>query len=149
VVKRIIAVSAIFLILTAAVWPQEPKKTREDGVEVILNPLEPAQLAGKASAIFLKEELRIDLGNTDLVVAGLAEPVAMDVDSEGNIYVSTQHSNTHFIFKLDKMGKLLTSFGRKGQGPGELQSPTLPRFSPKEELFVVDQSSSFSVKRAT
>jgi hypothetical protein len=61
------------------------------------------------------------------------------VDSEGNIYVFTQRSSTNFIFKLDRAGKLLTSFGRKGQGPGELEFPTFVMFSPKEELFVVDQ----------
>jgi len=137
--RRIIAVSVVLLILTVAVWPQKEKKTREDGVEVILNPLKPSQLAGRQSSIFLEEELRIDLGKADLVEAGLAEPGALDVDSDGNIYVFTQRSSANFIFKLDKTGKFLTSFGRTGQGPGELQFPTFARFSPKEELFVVDQ----------
>jgi hypothetical protein len=137
--RRVIAVSAIILVLIVALWPQKPKKTTEDGVEVIWNPLEPSEAASKQSPVFLEEELRIDLGKTDLVEAGLAEPVAFDVDSEGNIYVSTQRSSTDFIFKLDKTGKFLTSFGRKGQGPGELQFPTFARFSPKEELFIVDQ----------
>jgi hypothetical protein len=136
--KQVIAVSAVLLILTAAVWPQKAKKTIENGIEVISNPLELPKLAGRQPAVFLTEELRIDLGKADLVEAGLAEPVLMDVDSEGNIYVSTQRSSTHFIFKLDRTGKLLTSFGRKGQGPGELQFPTFERFSPREELFVVD-----------
>jgi hypothetical protein len=95
--RRTIAVSAIFLILTVAVWPQKPKKTAEDGVEVILNSLKPSQLDGRQSTILLEEELRVDLARKDLVEAGLARPADMDVDAEGNIYVSTQRSSTNLI----------------------------------------------------
>jgi len=137
--KQAIVLSAVILILTNTLWPQKPRRITEAGVEVIMNPLEPAKPDGQPSALFLKEEVIVDMGRADLVEAGLAEPAAMDVDSDGSIYLITQRSSTNFIFKLDKTGNLVASFGRKGQGPGELQFPTFVMFSPKEELFVVDQ----------
>jgi len=131
--------SLLLIFAWSFIFGQEKaKKIREDGVEVILNPLRPAQKNGQPSELVLKEALTVDLGNPDLAAAGLAEPALMDVDSAGNIYVTTQRSNINFIFKLDQYGKYVTSFGRKGQGPGELQFPTWAAFSPKEELFVVD-----------
>jgi hypothetical protein len=134
----------ILLLLLIFAWAlifgqERPRKIRENDVEVVLNPLRPLHTNGQPSEFVLEEELKIDLGSADLAEAGLAEPGMMDVDSDGNIYVTTQRSNTNFIFKLDQSGKYITSFARKGQGPGEIQFPTFAIFNPNEELLVIDQ----------
>jgi len=44
------------------------------------------------------------------------------VDKEGNIYVSD--GGNHRIQKFDSDGNHLQTIGRKGQGPGEFESPS-------------------------
>jgi hypothetical protein len=42
------------------------------------------------------------------------------LDRDGNIYLMMRDSPGNFIYKYDAVGKFVRSFGRKGQGPGEL-----------------------------
>jgi hypothetical protein len=44
-----------------------------------------------------------------------------DVDAEGNIYIIRWQSNENYVFKFDSAGNFVTSFLRRGQGPGELE----------------------------
>ncbi len=47
-------------------------------------------------------------------------PPDVEVDGQGNIYV-VDYDNAR-IQKFDRSGKYLVSFGRRGQGPGDIQS---------------------------
>jgi len=67
--------------------------------------------------VTLKEELSIGVSEGDENLM-FYEPMDVEVDREGNIYVLDK--GNFRIQKFDKKGKFLLSFGRKGQGPGEL-----------------------------
>jgi len=95
----------------------------EDGVEVIVNHLEPYKIKGVPSTFHLEEEFAIDTEKDDVATTGLTDITHFDVDSEGNIYCLNETSNENFIVKFNKNGNFIISFGRKGQGPGEMNLP--------------------------
>ncbi|MBN2265082.1 MAG: 6-bladed beta-propeller [Candidatus Aminicenantes bacterium] len=88
-----------------------------DGVRTVLNPAFPKE--GVVRYALLKE----------LVVGGegggaasvLNRPQYLDVDAEGNIYVLDWGDVDFKVFGPD--GRLLRTFGKKGQGPGEFDTP--------------------------
>lgn len=51
----------------------------------------------------------------------MGTPYWFDVDEFGNIYFLAIRSDEHFVYKVSEQGELLHSFGRIGQGPGELE----------------------------
>jgi len=97
----------------------------ENGVKVVRNPAEP-----------LYGTFAFDLED-DLVIGG--DPAKEDyyfpkggvlsVDDEGNIYVADFGNRRVHVF--DKSGKFLWPLGRRGQGPGEYQSPGRVLFDPQ------------------
>ncbi len=98
------------------------ERTIENGVEVVVNHLEPYKLPGVPSNLKLEEILSIDMEKDEIAKMGLASVETFTVDSAGSIYIMQRESSDKFIFKFDGAGKFLTSFGRKGQGPGEFDS---------------------------
>lgn len=63
-------------------------------------------------------------------------PSEVDVDSSGNIYIL--ESNEKRIQVFDKNGNYKKVIGRKGQGPGEFQTPIYICVSNKDKLYVAD-----------
>ena len=57
-------------------------------------------------------------------------------DPSENIYIS--NSRAHNLFKFDSSGKFLARFGRKGQGPGELDGPF--RIMVTEDYIIVHEN---------
>jgi len=57
-------------------------------------------------------------------------------DSEGNIYVLD--GGNHRVQKFDNKGKHLTTFGRSGQGPGELQHPLSIDIGEDGNIYIAD-----------
>lgn len=90
------------------------EKVIEEGVEVVINRLEPYKIKGQPS-FTLEEEFTIDFERDDLARLGIGEVRGFEVDTEGNIYFISEPQ----IFKFDNSGHFLHKFGRKGQGPGE------------------------------
>lgn len=98
-------------------------KVMEGGVEVILNHLEPYKLKGVPSRMSLEAETVIDFERKEYGELGLKEPSFAEADGVGNIYVVEWYQDSQFyIYKFNPRGGFLKKFGRKGQGPGELQS---------------------------
>ena len=64
--------------------------------------------------------------------------IGFNTDDEGNFYVMDYDSKR--ILKYDSEGKYLLSFGREGQGPGEFQSLSVPRFDKDNNLYISDTS---------
>jgi hypothetical protein len=106
----------------------------EDGVEVVINHLEPYKMKGVSSTFNIEEEFVIDLERNDLADIGLSEIHDFAVDSTRNIYFSDSHSKENMIFKFDASGNYLQSFCLKGQGPGELASAPMMMFTQDDEL---------------
>ena len=115
---------AVCMILISCASRDAVERRFENGVEVVLNHLQPYHLRGQPSSFRLSKILSIDLEREDLS-AKLGTPGEWCVDDAGNIYVVCFKTDRDFIFKFDSSGKLLKSFGPRGQGPGELQWPFL------------------------
>jgi len=132
-----------FLILSLFLCcvPKQDKveRTIEDGVEVVLNHVEPYKIPGEPTTLTLEEEFTIDTENDEIAELGLTEIWAVNVDSKGNIYLwNTPLTKGDLIFKFDGRGNFLTSFLKRGQGPGEVQSPTFPIITEKDDFIVAD-----------
>jgi hypothetical protein len=120
--KRTILLSLVFLVLASCSSRQQKiDKTTDEGVEVVLNHLEPYAIKGVASRLVQEKEFSIDTEDEDIAQIGLTEMETFDVDPEGNIYIIRWQSNENYIFKFDNAGNFVTSFLRRGQGPGELE----------------------------
>ena len=115
------------------------EKYVEDGVEVIVNHIEPYKVEKEASHLYLEEEFRINTEKEDIMATGLTDINYINVDSEGSIYCLNEKCQENFILKFNRNGNFVTGFGRKGQGPGELQMPILPLINSQDEVVVMDQ----------
>lgn len=131
----------ILVIMAFSLCGTEPPKVdtiMEDGVEVILNHLVPYQL-GEGMTLTIEEVLVIDIENNEIAELGLSDISHVDVDSEGNIFTADRRAQEKFFFKFDRSGRFLSSFGLKGQGPGEIERLWLFKVSLRDEIFVSDQ----------
>lgn len=135
--KRTILTFSILLIIAIALIANNQKSEWKgkieyvDGVKVIKNQEKP--LYGEIAFELEKELILGSEGDGDSAFYGI---VKIEVDSEGNIYVLIAAECQ--IHKYDKNGNLVTTFGGKGQGPGEFENPSELQFDSKENLFVKD-----------
>ena len=114
-------------------------RTFENGIEVVHNRLVPYRVAGEPAELVLDEEFRIDTESAELAAAGLSDIRSFDVDSRGFIYaVQSPRKADFLLLQFDDRGGLRKAFGRKGQGPGELQWPTLFNVNSRDEFMVWD-----------
>ena len=91
----------------------------EDGVEVVLNRIEPYRLKDEPPTFVLEKEFDIDFERVDLAELGIGEVEGFEVDLKGNIYFISELQ----LFKFDNSGEFIWKFGENGQGPGEIQFP--------------------------
>jgi hypothetical protein len=116
-------------------------KVIEDGVEVVLNHLEPYQVKGEPSHLSLREEIRIDFEQAKYGGLGLKMPDFAEADSQGNIYVVEQYSSSEFfIYKFSPTGEFIKKFGKMGQGPGELQGISGLIINKSDHILISDRS---------
>jgi len=115
------------------------EKYIEDGVEVVVNHLEPYRIKGELSTLHLEEEFVIDTERDDVAELGLFDIDAFALNSEGNIYILSRKSKESHIFKFDKKGNFAHSFGLSGQGPGEFQSPLYIGIDNKGDVVITDR----------
>ena len=83
--------------------------------------------------ITFREELTIGVPEGDENEM-FGSSVVFNVDDRGNIYATDLDSRQ--IRKFGPDGKLLLTFGRQGQGPGEFQRPSVVRFMRDGTLYV-------------
>ena len=139
VVSIILLFSAFMMFVSCGQKQDKIEKIMEDGVEVVLNHIEPYKIKDKPSILNLEKEFSIDLARNDIGELGLAGVTTFDVDSEGNIYLVTSRSKENCIFKFDASGNYIFSFGRKGQGPGEIQGFWKFGIDSKDNIIVSDR----------
>ena len=79
-----------FLLVCCSPKQDEVEKIIENGVEVVVNHLEPYKIKNEPKTLSLEEEFTIDTESDDLALKGFTEISGFDVDSEGNIYFLNQ-----------------------------------------------------------
>jgi hypothetical protein len=83
-------------------------------------------------------ELEIDkvleLGKKDLLFGSIA---SVCEDDDNNFYVLDR--SEHKVLKFSPEGKLILTFGQKGQGPGDFQNPHLITYSLDSQIVVADE----------
>lgn len=99
---------------------QEIKIKQEDGITVVVNPINPVKTLDSSFDIDLKEDLIIGTNekNTDCYFEVISD---IKADESGNIYVVDSSANSIKVFNRE--GKYFEDIGRQGQGPGEFMSP--------------------------
>lgn len=122
--KVIPAIFLLALYFSCTSNQNEVDRVVENGVEVVINHLEPYKIKGKPSSFSLTKEFGIDTERDELAELGLVDIGAFDIDVDGNVYILCSKNDKNLVYKFDKKGNFLLSFGKKGQGPGEFQSPT-------------------------
>jgi hypothetical protein len=133
--KKLIYLSLIIsLFFFCGPKQRKVEKIMEDGVEVILNQIEPYKTKGEPSTFILDEEFTIDTEAEDLAGLGIKGIDELDVGLDGDIYFSSGEK----IFKFDKTGKFTQTIGRNGQGPGEYQMASGLRITDSGQLSFYD-----------
>ncbi len=140
-ISILIFVFLIFCLSDCQEKKDEVDKIIEDGVEVVINHLEPYKIDGEYSSFSLEEEMSIDTERLDLFEKGMGSAGEFNVDSEGNIYVIGFKNLDFFINKFDAKGNLVSSFGKRGQGPGEIDWPIGPDINDNDEISVTNNMS--------
>jgi hypothetical protein len=110
----------------------------EDGIEVVVNHLEPYQIGSEESGMRLAEDFVIDLGNPSISNLGLYGLDSFAVNGAGEIFLLQQRTEADHLYKFGGDGRFLLSFARNGQGPGELSQPTYITVSPDGKVLVCD-----------
>jgi len=110
----------------------------ENGIEVVYNKAEPNKINKKRINISLEEINIIDLENPEFLEKGMGSAGEFDVDSNGNIYIVGYKNKEYYINKIDKKGNLILSFGRRGEGPGEINLPNRPTIYDDHLLVITD-----------
>jgi hypothetical protein len=132
-------------VASLALWACGPKDASvkrtvdEKGTEVVLNKLEPAKIAGAPGGLELVEEWRLDTGDDATASFGLADIGAFGVDSRKNVYFLAVRSEEKVVLKFDPAGRPAASFGKRGQGPGEVQRFAALFVTAGDEIAIANQ----------
>ncbi len=117
----------LFLCLSCSQKQEKAKRITEDGVDVVVNHTEPYKIKGQPTTIELRKEFSIDTEKDSTIELRLVDiGNYFDVDPQGHVYLVSPMGKGNTIFKFDKQGNFITSFGHRGQGPGELVSRRFP-----------------------
>jgi hypothetical protein len=137
--KTILAISLFsFILFLSALCSKKsayPVQTELiDGVKVITNPDFPRDGTVQYA---MEEELSIGADEAD-EKALLNFPREVKVADDGTIYVMDWRDVCIKVY--DSNGKYLRSVGRKGEGPGEFNTPVYMDLSPDGRIFLLDGS---------
>lgn len=136
----ILVLVAVFVCVFGCKKAEKPGKPEwqgrieyEDGVKIVKNPEEP--LFGEI-VYDLEEDLSIGREDDENYLFYRASNLALD--SMDSIYV-LENGNCR-IQKFDKYGNYLSTIGKKGQGPGEFESPWRIRLNKESgNIYVMDR----------
>jgi hypothetical protein len=141
IMKRILFVALIlvsfFGFASCRIGKESPEVIRENGLEIVINHRNQVS-AKKIIKFHLNSSLSINSRNDAIADIGLGEITDFDIDSEGNIYISNRRNSENVLYKFDKVGNFVTAFGKKGQGPGEIQSLSYFCINSNDEIEISD-----------
>lgn len=144
VISIVLSISALMMFVFCG-KQEKVEKIIEDGVEVVINHTEPYKIKGEPSVLNLIREFSINLAREDIGEMGLSGSAEFDIDSDGNIYFVNSRLEENCIFKFDPDANFITSFGRKGQGPGEIQSIREFGIDSKDNIIISDHRNRKSI----
>ena len=128
----------VFLVSCSGGDPRVDKIV-EDGVEIVLNHNEPYRVPGERSEVVLEKEFVIDAESPDLFSAGLTDIYRFGVGADGSIYIAQRpRTDAPVVFKFDEAGHLQGSFGRRGQGPGEIERCAYFGVIGRDEVYLLE-----------
>ena len=138
------------VLLSVAAAPQSVRIEQKDGLTVVRNGSKPAAIPGAPKGVRLVHELTIGSEN-DADETMIFTIRAVQAGAGGEVYVLDGKIGQVKIYGPD--GRHLRTIGKKGQGPGELQSPTrmtmTPYFAPHKSVlyyFILDDEGRFYVR---
>jgi len=108
---------------------------KSDEVVVVSNPKAPVYKNETKMRIGFIEDLSIGEAEGDENYM-FGRSIVFNTDGDGNFYVGDSDNNK--ILKYNPQGKYILTIGRKGQGPGEFQSLSVPRFDKDNNLYIAD-----------
>ncbi len=134
--KLIYLTLMISLFLFCGPKNEKVERLIEDGIEVVINHIEPYQIRAEPSKLSIEKEFTIDLEKDEFVNIGLTDSLAgVDVDSVGNIFLfQYPFGGRNIVFKFDRNGKFVNSFGLRGQGPGEVNFAWFIRINDQDKV---------------
>jgi hypothetical protein len=138
--KKAVTIFTCFLLLFACQKQPKIDRATENGVEVLLNHIQPYSLKSESGTLILEWTFSIDTEKEDMFKVGLTDIETFDIDLEGNIYIIQWQSKDNFVFKFSPEGRFIKSFVRFGQGPGELEYGGTILVNPDNEVMAKDPS---------
>jgi hypothetical protein len=140
--KKLLLILPLVFLLCLALGCQRKatyvERFMEDGVEVVLNHIEPHKI-GRNNVLVLEETLKIDTEDDEIANLGVPEIFGFDVNSIGEIYILRNYQGEgDFVFKFDANGKFIKSFGPQGQGPGESRNPNYIAIDHEDNILIFD-----------
>lgn len=100
--KKLVCLILILSIFISCGQKQERgEKIVEDGIEVVINRLQPYKIKGEPSTFTLEEELSIDFSADEIGDLGIADANNFEVASDGTIYYTYPHKSDELIFQFD------------------------------------------------
>jgi hypothetical protein len=121
------------VVLVSSEWPQTAIKTA-DGVVIVKNGKRPVPASGAAAKFVLEPLWTIRGGESP--EQDFSDITAVAVGPAGELLVLDGKECR--VSVLDAKGKILSAFGRKGQGPGEMSMPSGVAWTPAGEIMVED-----------
>jgi len=138
--KRLL-ISLIATSFLVSCSDKQPKvdKVYQDGIEVVLNHAEPYRVPGEPSVLSLEMELAIDAEDPELLQAGLTDIFRFGAGTDGSIYIAQRpRKDVPVVFKFARTGRMEYSFGRSGQGPGEIDRCSYFGVIGRDEVYVLN-----------
>jgi len=104
-----------------------------DGITIVTNGKKPSPPPGKPTKLILDEIYTIDSSSPGNNFSNIT---ALAVRPDGSVFIVDSKESR--VLAFDGKGKYRLTFGKKGQGPGELNTPVGISISPNDEVIVED-----------
>jgi hypothetical protein len=134
-VFRLLAALYLGVLVSAPAAPQSVRIEQKDGLTIVRNGVKPAVVPGAPKTIRLVPELTIG-SEKDPEDAMIFEIRSVQVGAGGEIFVLDDKIHQVKVYGPD--GRHLRTIGKKGQGPGELQSPSRMTMTTEGNLCFLD-----------
>jgi len=141
-ISSVVFLSVFIMLVSCGPKQERIERYLENGVEVVVNPLEPHSFEGEPSTLHLEEEFVIDINTDELEKMGLKDIWQFDIDSENNIYLAGSPPNARQIFKFDQNGNFIKAFTKKDRNTGEFSWLLHMRIAKNDDIVVVEGSDS-------